>query len=533
MLKILRYFIYVRKSQDRSDRQVMSIRGQIAEIKRLAKMHGYIIVEVFEEQQSAKKPGRPIFNEMIDRLNNGEADGILCWKLNRIARNPVDAGTISWMLQGNVIKAIHSLERSYLPTDNVLMMQIDFGIANQYVKDLSTDVRRGMRDKAREGWNPRSVLPIGYMHSPQTSNDKIQIILDKQRAPIIKELWNKMETGAYSVLDIAKMAERLGLRNKNGNTYVTSTFYKLFKSPMYYGKFYWKDENGENIIWNGKHEPLISEVTFRAVQKIIATRNQNIADVSHFFPYRGLINCGGCKGHVSAARKIQVTCQNCRYKFSIRKNETCPKCAMELSEMKGVHIIDHTYYRCTRNIDRSCKQGSITESKIDAQILDMLSKINIPSDVYAWAKEHIERRYSINTEGNQVLTKSLHKRKDRVNLNLKKLIQMRVSGELSAEEAAQLKSEYLSEIENLETKIFEAENKLEIEKQEVNNYLEFAQDCVDRFKNGDKRVKKEIAAFFAWNFSLFNKSLYFSTKKTPSVLSSVRNLLMPENIAWN
>lgn len=150
-LEIIKYFLYVRRSQDSEDRQMASLDDQKTEMMRLANQLGITVVDVIEESQSAKKPGRPKFNQMLERIHNGEANGIICWKLNRLARNPIDGGQISWLLQQGVIQHIQTQGRDYKPTDNVLMMAVELGMANQFVKDLSVDVKRGMRLKAERG----------------------------------------------------------------------------------------------------------------------------------------------------------------------------------------------------------------------------------------------------------------------------------------------------------------------------------------------------------------------------------------------
>ena len=100
----IKYFIYARKSSESEDRQVQSIKDQVDELQKLAKNNNLKIVNIFSESKSAKAPDRPVFNEMLERIKNGEANGILCWKLNRLARNPIDGGTISWMLQEGLIQ---------------------------------------------------------------------------------------------------------------------------------------------------------------------------------------------------------------------------------------------------------------------------------------------------------------------------------------------------------------------------------------------------------------------------------------------
>ena len=103
-----RYFLYLRRSQDAEDRQMASLDDQEAEMRQVAERLGLNVVDVIQESQSAKKPGRPAFNSMLLRIHQGEADGILCWKINRLARNPVDGGQISWMLQQGAIKHIQT-----------------------------------------------------------------------------------------------------------------------------------------------------------------------------------------------------------------------------------------------------------------------------------------------------------------------------------------------------------------------------------------------------------------------------------------
>lgn len=126
----IKYFLYARKSSEGEDRQVASVQSQIDVLTKMAKQEGFEIVDILSEAQSAKAPGRPIFNSMLMRIQQGEARGVICWKLDRLARNPVDGGNISWMLQQGLIQHIRTYERDYYPTDNVLMMSVEFGMAN-------------------------------------------------------------------------------------------------------------------------------------------------------------------------------------------------------------------------------------------------------------------------------------------------------------------------------------------------------------------------------------------------------------------
>ena len=118
------YFLYARKSTDVEDKQVLSIEAQLAELRTLAKSEGLEIAAEFVEKRSAKMTGRPIFNDMLQRIQTGKARAIVCWKIDRLARNPVDGGQISWLLQQSVIQSIRTHDRNFLPADNVLMISV-------------------------------------------------------------------------------------------------------------------------------------------------------------------------------------------------------------------------------------------------------------------------------------------------------------------------------------------------------------------------------------------------------------------------
>lgn len=101
------YFLYCRKSSEAEDRQILSIDSQITELKRYAAQKGLRTAAVLTEAKSAKAPGRPVFNSMMERLYRGEADGILCWKLDRLGRNAVDGGAIIWAMKEHEVRIVH------------------------------------------------------------------------------------------------------------------------------------------------------------------------------------------------------------------------------------------------------------------------------------------------------------------------------------------------------------------------------------------------------------------------------------------
>lgn len=87
----MKYILYARKSSEDEGRQLLSLDSQLSNMQKLAKDLNLDIVETFTESKSAKAPDkRPDFVKMIKMLEKGEANGILCWKLDRLSRNPVE-----------------------------------------------------------------------------------------------------------------------------------------------------------------------------------------------------------------------------------------------------------------------------------------------------------------------------------------------------------------------------------------------------------------------------------------------------------
>ena len=114
----MKYFLYARKSTDVEDKQVLSIEAQLSELRDIAKRDELEIADELIEKRTAKMPGRIIFEEMLQKIERGEAQGIICWKVDRLSRNPVDSGRISWLLQQGIIQKIITHDRIYLPQYN-------------------------------------------------------------------------------------------------------------------------------------------------------------------------------------------------------------------------------------------------------------------------------------------------------------------------------------------------------------------------------------------------------------------------------
>src|SRR3989344_3576965 len=169
---------------------------------------------------------------MIERIYKGEAQGILCWKLDRLARNPVDGGNINWMLQQGVIQHIRTHEKSYYPTDNVLMMSVEFGMANQFLRDLSQNTKRGLRAKVEKGLYPAKA-PLGYMNNKYAERGNKDILPDQERFDAVRRMFDLMLTGSYTPIEILRIVNNdWKFKTPTGGSLGRSSIYKLFSRPF-------------------------------------------------------------------------------------------------------------------------------------------------------------------------------------------------------------------------------------------------------------------------------------------------------------
>lgn len=507
-----KYFLYARKSTESEDKQMASIEDQITEMKRLAEKRGFHIVDIIKETKSAKEPGRPKFNEMLSRIHKGEANAILTWKLNRLARNPIDGGQISWMLQQHKIQEIATYASSYLPSDNVLLMQIEFGMATQYVKDLSVSVSRGMRRKAERGWYPASSLPSGYMRNPNKkeilTND---IIADPTRFKKVKKLWKLALSGNYNISELTKIALEIGLKSKTGKEYGRNFLYDLFKNEFYCGHFYWKNEHGEKTKYKGRHIPMVSIQEFNQVQTILYDEMKYQKGQGTFL-FRGFVKCGECSRNITSQRKLQCICTNCKRKFSSKLSQECPICETEIANMKNPSRVDQTYYYCCNSKDK-CSQKPINEKTLEKQLKALLSCISISKDFYNYALKHIDQLELSSKQNTQNTIENYQKVLTGIEKKIKQLNNLRLNEELSAHEFAELKAELNDDKEKYSSLIINAISENQQEKKAFKKYLDASVSILESYEKGDFLTKRKIIKLLSGNLKLLNKNLYFSIPK--------------------
>ncbi|MFC1856038.1 recombinase family protein [Thermodesulfobacteriota bacterium] len=483
-----KYIIYVRKSSEDAGRQVLSIESQVVELKELAQRNGLEVVQILKESRSAKQEGRPVFNEMLTMIRKKKAQGIIAWKLDRLSRNPLDSAQIDSMLQKNIINHIVTFDGEYTPKDNVVMRALVFSMANQYLIDLSNNVKRGNRFKLEKGILP-GPSPIGYLnHSDEYSNKSI--IKDPKTFKIIKRMWKLLLNGK-SVEEIRNTANNeWGLRTPKrksigGKPLAHSSIYRLFSNPFYAGII--KRKSGDQV-WEGKgvHEPMIKLSEFEEAQIILGKKDRP-RKKKHEFAYRGVMRCAECGCMVTAEHKFKKT-------------------------LSG--IAHYIYYHCSkRRRHLKCKQGSIREEDLEGQLLEYLKRTRIPDKFRDWALNYFNENKD-NEECNAKEHLELQNRNMvRIEASLDRLTDLLVEGTLDSEE-------YTRRKQCLQRKKWALEEKISQVERNITKWFEPARDliillnqAVNWFSTSTKEEKHELLKIIGSNHVLKDKKLLFQAVK--------------------
>ncbi len=345
-----RYFAYFRKSTEDEDHQVLSIESQQRELEQYAEREDLQVVESREESRSAKSPGRPVFNELLGRIERGEADGILAWHPDRLARNALDGGKIIHLLDtGRLVNLRFPTYTFENTSQGKFMLAIMFGQSKYYVDSLIENVRRGNRAKRERGWMP-GLAPMGYLNGRSDSGEKI-IVSDPVRFPILKQLWKLLLSGGYSVPQLLALAtNEMGLRTPKrrrigGNALSVSGIYRIFSNPFYAGQLV---HEGRSL--PGRHEPMITLAQFERAQELLGRLDRSRAK-THVFAYTGLMHCGSCGGSITAEHKTNH------------------------------YGSQYVYYHCTHKMAQMpCREKCIEEGDLEKQILDFLRGISLSGE---------------------------------------------------------------------------------------------------------------------------------------------------------
>ncbi|MBF6570856.1 MAG: recombinase family protein [Candidatus Binataceae bacterium] len=477
----MKYFAYCRKSTESEDRQILSIESQKTELKRaFADRPDVTIVRVFEESRSAKTPGRPIFNEMLAGIARGEADGIVAWHPDRLARNSVDAGQIIYLLDtkslGDLKFATFSFENN---PQGKLMLSVLLGFSKYYVDALSENVKRGNRTKVELGWRPGQA-PLGYVNDSNTKT----IVRDPVHFPLVRRMFELMLTGTYGPKEIAlKARNEWGFitpkRKRMGGTPIAlSSIYHMLSNPFYAGIIVW---NGQT--YTGKHEAIVTLDEFEQVQRLLG-RPSRPRPRLHQFAFTGMIRCGTCGLMVTAEIKM-----NRRYGYR------------------------YVYYHCTkRRLVPKCPEPCVEVDDLEGQIVSILTKHAVTPSIHRVMLKHLKESSQGAEDIAITRIQSLDRALEETRAQLSELTSLRMRRLIEDDEFLGRRQA----LQRQELRLLQQRERAHDEAQRfepIEDVLEFSNRAAKWFERGDRRAKRLVLETVGSNHFLSKKIFSIKARK--------------------
>ena len=453
----MKYIVYCRKSTDEKNKQILSIDQQIAELKEFTIREHLEVIDFVTEAKTAKIPGREKFAEVLKRIEKGEAQGIVSWHPDRLARNSIDGGRVIYLLDTGKLLDLKFPSFWFESTpQGKFMLSIAFGQSKYYVDNLSENVRRGMRHKVRLGIWPMKA-PLGYINDSNTKT----IQIDSGRSKFIKKAFQLFSEERKSFTAISLYLHKFGISKSDGKPLKVNQITKMLKDRFYIGILKYAGE-----YYQASHKTYISKQLFDEVQKQVE-KIERPRIKGHNFAFTGLARCGECRAAITCEEKIK--------KYKNGKSQT------------------FIYYRCTKKL-KPCTQKYLQEPKLEIQIRDILEKVALPqewaADWYSWLDRDEKEELTLSEKNINTLNAKTEILDKKLNFLLDSFLDQIIDSEIYKKKKNELFEEKLKITEEIE-KI----------KQTGSSWLEPMREFVDRALQSRKiaRAKntKEDLAIFA------------------------------------
>lgn len=364
----IKYCIYARKSSESDERQALSIDGQIQEMKEKALKEWITITGTLIESHSAKETGkRPVFNELIKEIKKGTYTGIVTWAPDRLSRNAWDLWSLVDLMDWGKLQEIRTNGQNFRNSPNekfllmILCSQAKLENDNKWV-----NVVRWLKNKAQQGFRPW-VAPLWYLNKKSYERNGWSIILDPDRAPIIKQIFEKVAHDWCKWREIyTRLINEIWFTTRSNKKATLSWVYRALNDTFYYWKFEYPKWSWNWYKWS--HEPIITKELFEHCQRQlnlwVRYRKRH-----RTFDFTRIMKCGNCDSGITAHEKHKV--------------------------LKNGNINSYIYYNCTKSKDLTCRERFIEEQNLVQQLLKMIESVDINEiNVSQNLRDEIERYYN-------------------------------------------------------------------------------------------------------------------------------------------
>lgn len=456
------YLAYKRKSSESEDRQMASIEDQARVLKELARERNLPILKSFKESKSAKAPGRSEFNEMIELIKSrSDIKGIACWKLNRLTRNPVDTGTLQWLIQTGTILEIVTPSKTYTEVDSDFIMAVEGAQANRFIRDLREDTQRGIDSKIEKGFAP-VLAPPGYRNNIEKRQGEKDISPHPLYFTLMRKLFEEALTGNFTLQGLATKSKTMGIKNSRNKEISKTQMAKIVRNPFYTGRFIYGGK-----LYQGKHQAMLTDDEFDLLQDILSGRSRP-RKITHDFWHTGIpIICGECGGHITGDHKVK------HYKNGTSQT--------------------FNYARCTKkNKEIQCSQRYVEAEKLKKQVLEVLATMKLSRKFVDWAIKWLNVVNQDQKEARNARYDALKKSYEDAVKKIDSLLDLKLSKLISNEEFSEKRESLLEEKAKAQENLAKIDRHIDDWSELAAKTFDFASTAIERFEDGDIEERKTI-----------------------------------------
>ncbi len=264
-----------------------SIDGQIDACKKYAAQRGFRVVGEYIDRaiSGTHADSRPEFQRMIRDSKKGAFQYVLVWKLDRFARNRYDSAIYKTELKKHGVRVLSVTEGIDEGNDSIILEAVLEAMAEEYSRQLSQNVRRGLHQNAEKQLSLGGYAPLGY----RVENKRL--VVDQKEAEIVKFVFQAYADGMTKT-EIAKECNRRGWRTRLGKPFTVNSFSVMLKNQTYVGTYTFKDE----IAIEDAIPPIVKRDVFDKVSSLLARNRRAPGRVKAKEEYQlqGKLFCGYC-----------------------------------------------------------------------------------------------------------------------------------------------------------------------------------------------------------------------------------------------
>jgi site-specific DNA recombinase len=366
------------------DPEGISIPAQRVAVTRKAEQLGLTIVAEYVEpgQSGTEMTKRIAFQQMLERIRRKkDIDYVIVHKLSRFARNRIDDAVVMADLQKRGVVLISATES----IDETPVGQLMHGILsafNEYrSREDGADIAYKMGQKAKNG-GTLGRAPIGYLNVTDTSEGRRinTVEVDPERAPFVKIAFELYASGNHTFQDIADELTDRGLTTRPtlrrpAGPISDSKIQQMLRSRYYLGEVGYKDE-----WYPGRHEPLITDALFNAVERLMDSRgyaSERRRKHDHYL--KGTVWCARCRLEERINRRLillnATSRQGVKYPYFICRGTQDHTCDIPYSTVDRVEDAVAEHYR-TVTLDprfvaavRTVMQGALDDQVAARRLL--------------------------------------------------------------------------------------------------------------------------------------------------------------------